>query len=347
VRPTSAFVTGATGLVGSSLVRRLDGAGHAVHALARASSDRRVLSGRDVTWHAGDLRDADAVRRAVEAWARAARGAELRPVCIHAGARISYRTADRELQRLVNVEGTRHVLEACREQGVARLVHVSSVVTVGVAGGPGEALDEDAPFDAGALRSDYVDTKREAEELVAAAELDHVIVNPGAIYGLGPRISNTTRFLQVFARSLAARFAPPGSLSVVGIDDVVEGLLLALERGRRGRRYILTESNHTVRGLYELCARELGVAPPLLTLPRALWRCVLAGARAVDAVRPAAFATPQALGLLGAHLRFDASRARAELGWRPEPFVDVLRATIGWMRATGLLAGRSAPKSSA
>ena len=322
------FLTGATGFVGGELARRLLARGHAVHALAREGADRSALAGLDVVWHAGDLLERAALERGIAAVGPGAWVA-------HVAALISYRTRDAELQRRVNVEGTRRVLEACRRLPVARVLHMSSVVTV--ADSPdGRERDEEAGFNGARLGVDYVATKREAEELALAADdLDVVVVNPGAIFGPNPRGGNTVRFLRRLAAGRTGPLAPPGSLSVVGVGDVAEGSILALERGRRGRRYLLVESAHPTLRVFALAARLLGVRPPRAAVPRPLWELAIAAAGAVDRVRAADLLTPQTLRMLGVHYLLSGGRARRELGWTPTAFEDVLRATIEDLRARG------------
>ncbi|MCC7014739.1 MAG: NAD-dependent epimerase/dehydratase family protein [Planctomycetes bacterium] len=329
------LVTGATGFVGAALVAELLRREYTVHALARPSSDRSAVDGSRVHWRDGDLVDAPSVERAV---ARVCERSPVRPLVIHAGAVISYQTRDRALQERVNVGGTRNVLEACRRHGVGRVLHVSSVVTVGHARAD-ELLDEDAPYNGAELACAYTDTKRAAEELAlgAAGELDLVVVNPGAIFGGGARGPNTLKFLRQIAHGPRLPYVPPGSLSVVGVEDVVAGCLLALERGARGRRYLLTESVWRSIDSFRVAAEVLGVPPPRWPAPRALWRAVGLGSALVDIVAPPKLLTPTAVRMLGAHFRFDARRARAELGWSPRPFVQVLRETVEWMRARRLI----------
>ena len=328
------LVTGATGFLGAALARELASRGHAVHALVRPRSDRAALAGVDVRWHAGDLEDMASLERAVDAVCALAE----RPWIAHSAAVISYRSRDAELQRRVNVEGTRALLDVCARHPVGRVLHISSVVAVGHAR-PGELLDEDAPFNGAELHSDYVDTKRAAEELALerARELDLVVVNPGAIFGPNAREGNTLRFLRKLASGAIGPFAPPGSLSVVGVDDVARGCALALERGARGRRYLLVESALTALEAFRIAARLLDVRPPRWTVPPVLWSPLVLAARATDALRPNELFTPATLRMLGAHFRFHAARARAELGWQPRTFEGVLSETIESLRRRGAL----------
>ena len=333
------FVTGATGFVGSTLVRRRAQAGDLVHALARPTSDRSFAADLPVVWHAGDLTDEASVMRAVGEFVAAAEAEGLAPDLVHGGAQLGYQSGGADRARRVNVEGTRYVLDACQSAGVRRVVHVSSVVAVGHVPDATQELDEDAPFNGAELLVDYVTTKRAAEDfaLAVARQLDVVVVNPGAIFGNGPAPTNSTVFIQSVARRRVGPIAPPGGMAAVGVEDVAWGIELALERGRRGRRYILTETNLTHRELIARVAGLLDLAPPRLTAPRFAWRALSALATPVDRLRPARDATPQALRMLGVHWRFRATRAREELGWSPRPFAEVLAETVAGMRARGLL----------
>ncbi len=319
------LVTGATGFVGSELVRLLLERGFEVHAFARGQH-----AALPVVWHTGDLCDARAVQAAIAA---------ARPKwVVHSGALISYASRDTQRAWEINVEGTRHVLEACKRHGVARLCFVSSVVAVGPAP-DGRPQDERAPFTGAGLGVDYMDTKRAAEELVLAAanELDVVVVNPGAVIGPAERKSNTVEFLQQLAAGKRPFAAPPGSIAVVGVRDTAEGILQALERGRRGERYLLCERSVSTRELFGLMGAALGQPGVKRTVPHALWPVVVALARVVDRIRPLKLTPPQALVMLGQRLEFDNRKAREELGWRPRSLEEVLAQTISVLRQRGVL----------
>jgi dihydroflavonol-4-reductase len=318
------FLTGASGFVGVYIARALRARGHEVHVLVRPTTDRTRLEGLEVTWHEGDLASPEDVPRAVGV---AAQGAESLDV-IHSGALISYRTRDAERARRVNVEGTRHVLDACRRHEVRRLVHVSSMVTVGHSSS-GRVLDEEAAFNGAELGVHYVTTKRAAEELALAAadELDVVVVNPGAVFGPAPESSNSAWFLQQMARG-RVRVVPHGGVAVVGVEDVAEGCLLALERGERGRRYLLCESNLDTLSLVRCVAGIAGVRPARVRVPRPLWSALRRIVALVDRIHPLERATPQAIRMAATCFYSDASRAREELGWTPGPFEDVVREAV-------------------
>ncbi len=333
--------SGATGFLGAQIVRKLAARGHVVHALARANADRAALGGLDVRWHAGDLRDPDSIERAFADVC----AVHERPWIVHAGALISYQSRDAALAREVNVEGTRHMLDAALRHPVGRLLHVSSVVAVGPALG-GETLDEDSAYHGDELRCDYMTTKRRAEELAleAATKLDLVVVNPGAIFGASERPSNTQRVLHMIERGhtgpLPFLLAPPGRQSIVGLDDCAEGCVLALESGRRARRYLLVESVWSHRDLIAMVARKCGRRAPF-AIPRWLWSFAEAGSTLLDGLVKSEFFTPQTVRL--ARVRFNTSgeRARRELGWRPKPFEVVIDEMLARSKLTAAKRARA------
>jgi dihydroflavonol-4-reductase len=318
-------VTGATGFVGRRLVPGLIEAGYAVHALVRETSDRSSLAGLPVTYHTGSLEEADSLVRAARAAARAGTPA----LAIHSGAMISYRGTDRARQERINVGGTQDLLRAVGDSGFDRVVHVGSIVAVGAARETGATLDEDSPWDPFLEHVDYVRTKRRADEL--ALESGAIVVDPGAIFGPGAEHSNTTRFVDEIRRRGAPPWVPPGGLAVVDVDDVAGGILAAAERGRAGRRYLLTESNWSLLELFTLGAELVGRRAPRGVLPRWAWLAIATAVVPLDRVRPLELLAPQGLRLLAETYRTDSTRAQAELGWRPRPFRSTLERTLAWL----------------
>ncbi|MDF1798803.1 MAG: NAD-dependent epimerase/dehydratase family protein [Planctomycetota bacterium] len=343
--PAALLVTGATGFVGGHFLRAAHAAGHPLAALARPTSKREHLAELPIDWCLGDVASKGEVDAAV---ARLAATAEGRATAlVHGAAVISYKTGSGPLQDAVNVEGTRHVLDAAARHGIDRVLLVSSVVAVGVAPDARSTIDEEAPFElvrevtGKPFVSDYMRTKRVAEELALGRDdLDVVVVNPGAIFGEAPTPSNTAHVFQRVEHSPIGRIAAPGSLSAVGVEDVAAGMLLALAKGRRGRRYLLTDENLC---LGELVARiEAAIRPGapgrrVLKPGRGTWAALVAGARLVDRFHRLEVVTPTALELLGLHFRYDSSRARQELGWSPQSLDLVLAKTASWLRRIGWL----------
>lgn len=324
------FVTGGTGFVGSALVARLLARGDEVHVLARGGG---VPAG--AVAHHGDVNDAASVGLALAGAARAAGG---RPLdLVHLAAAIRYRRSDRALLERTNVEGTRHVLEAARGAGVRRFLHVSSVAALGPVARADQELDDDAPLAGKTHPSAYCSTKARAEELALAASggLEVVVASPAVVFGISTAHSNSLHFLARAVRGGLGPLAPPGSLSVVGLADTVRGLELVLERGVRGRRYLLAESAWRLDELLALACRTAGARPPLARAGAGPWRALVAGAALLDRLWPAQRVTPESLALLGQHFRFTARRARAELGWRPRPFAEELAEIVAWLARGG------------
>ena len=343
------FATGATGFLGEHLVRALVASGRRVHALVRSTSSRAALAEfgeRELVWHAGDVTDAAGVARALAE----ARAAEPELDLVHAAACISYAHAERERVRRVNVEGTWNVLGAARSVGVRRAVHVSSLVAVGPAP-PGAVLDEDAPYDPRGLDVAYMTTKRAAEELALGmtGELYVCAVLPAAIFGPSRAPANTSRFLCELALGRLGPFAPPGALSVVDVRDVAAGVLLALERGQAGRRYLLSAAWYEARELFALAARCLGGArAPRWRAAPPVWAALAGLAGLFERARPELAFTRQSLAMLGARFAVSSARAERELGFAPRAFEQTLADTIAFLRAEGRLPpGGGAPAGGA
>lgn len=320
-------ITGATGFLGTALAERLVAEGHEVSGLCRARSSRLTrewLQRLGVTLVEGDV----------------AQPAGLNALCagqdllVHSAAVIGYRRRLAGAMQRVNVLGTRSVMAAALASGVGRVVHVSSIAALGAGHGTG-LRNEDAPFEGDDLDAPYFDTKAEAEVEVQRAVqlgLDAVIVNPGAIYGPSLAVSNSSNVIASILRQ-RVHLVPPGGISVVPLATVVEGVLAAAARGRKGRRYLLPGENLTLSELMvrvgaaagrELHPREL---PPL---PWPLFRWIM---QLVEPLVPdRVWFTPDMLAAFGRHLWFDGSRARTELGLVEHDLDACLAATVAQLR---------------
>ncbi|MBI3098518.1 MAG: NAD-dependent epimerase/dehydratase family protein [Planctomycetes bacterium] len=314
------LVTGATGNVGSCLVRRLVTLGHEVSVLCRATSDRRALGEAPRREFIGDLTESVPVREAC-------RGQE---AVFHVGAVISYRRRDAAKMYQANVLGTRNVVEGCLAGGVRRLVHTSSVAAVGIPRRDRPA-DETLGFHADARRIGYFRTKWEAEQEVwsgVSRGLDAVAVNPGVIWGSSIGL-NSARLLRRAAEDRLPAMIP-GGVTVVDMEDVVEGHLLALDRGRRGERYILGAGMLLWSEILRATAAITGQPAPSIEIPASILYVIgvlgeawsdLTGGRSPEVTLDIARCTAH-------RLFYDSSKARRELGWSPRPFAETLRRTL-------------------
>ena len=235
-----AFLTGATGFVGSAVARKLLSEGLAVRALVRRGSNRSNLEGLDLDLVEGDIRDAELLHRVVHG---------VRYV-FHVAADYRLWAPDPSEIFATNVDGTRAIMELALEAGVERVVYTSSVATLRLPDN-GAAADETAPLDQadaiGAYKQSKVLAERLVERMVAEANLPAVIVNPST--PIGPRDVRPTPTGRIVVEAATGRmpaFVDTG-LNLVHVDDVAAGHVAALRRGRVGERYILGGENLTSR----------------------------------------------------------------------------------------------------
>ncbi len=314
------FLTGATGFLGRHLVALLASRGEAVRAFVRPGTDASFLERHGVEVVRGELHDEDALRRA-------AAGCGL---AYHLAGLVSHRRRDLELLRRVNVEGTRVLLAAVEPQ--ARVVHVSSVSTIGWQTERGRASTEEEPFPPQGERYVYMRTKREAERLAfdaAAAGRDVVVANPGYLMGPDDVYRVTTWMVQRYLQGLMP-VVVEGGLSFVDARDVAAGLVLLAERGRPGERWILTnrEGNLTLRELLRRVGRVTGVRRPVVEAPPGL---VLAALRLV----PFPASADEAETLARKFWFYDPAKAERVLGFTVRPLDETLEATAAQYRRPG------------
>jgi dihydroflavonol-4-reductase len=327
-----AVITGASGLLGGNLAAELLAAGHRVRATRRGSTKIAHLDDLAIDWADADLASPRALTEAF-------RGAD---VVFHCAAQVGVRKGVSPAMRDANVTGTANVLAAVRAAKVARLVHTSSVVAVGLSD-DGSPCTEEARwnFDERGLDDGYAITKRQAEELVLAAAgdgLDAVAVNP--TYMFGPRDARPSSGQLIV--DVARRKVPgwtPGYNNFVDVRDVARGMIAAWQRGRRGERYILGGHNMTYRAIMQTIAEVAGVKPPRLGMPRPL--AALAGrlgdlAERVLARDPLITSTTVRYAYTEG-FQFASDKAVAQLGYTISPVEPAIRDAIEWFRGHRML----------
>ncbi|WP_436346760.1 NAD-dependent epimerase/dehydratase family protein [Natronorubrum sp. FCH18a] len=316
----TAAVTGATGFLGSFLCERLLEEGWEVRGLSRPTSDRPDLEGID--WYVGDLFDDETLGELVD-------GAD---TVFHL-AGIGLWSAGPETVHRVNADGTERVLEACRDGDVGRLVFTSTSGTRRPSGDEEFADETDVAEPIGA----YQASKAEAERLVdeyARAGGDAVTVHPTSIFGPGDE--------EFTAQLLAMGLEPtmpaylPGGLSIVGVSDVVDGLLLADERGTNGEHYILGGENLTYNQAVSRIAHAVDGSPARIQVPAMAIHAAGPVAEAASAVADVrVFPFDRQMAKLATQRMFYTSRkAERELGYEYQPIEAHLPETMAWYRET-------------
>ena len=328
------FITGASGLVGSALARKLAAEGFRVRALVRPTSPRFHLDGLELEYAVGDIRDPESVRRAMSG---------VRYV-FHVAA--DYRLWARDPGEIfaANVDGTRVVMREARRAGVERIVYTSSVATLGLRADGGPA-DETVPLTIeegiGPYKRSKIAAERLVEAMVADDSLPAVIVNPST--PIGPRDVKPTptgRIIVEAARGRVPGFLDTG-LNLVHVDDVAEGHIAALRRGAVGERYILGGENVLLADMLADIAAMVGRRPPRLRLPRAV---VIPVAYAAEATAwltgREPFTTRDGIRMAEHRMFFTAAKAERALGFRPRPYRQALEDAVRWFKTAGYLHGK-------
>ncbi|MGB6450248.1 MAG: hopanoid-associated sugar epimerase, partial [Steroidobacteraceae bacterium] len=304
--------------------------GWSVRCLVRSSSSRLNLNALPVDIVFGDLSDGASLERA-------AAGCD---ALFHAAA--DYRLGALDPHRLyqANVEGTRNILNAARRARVERIVYTSSVATIGLPpdGAPG---DEATPVGLQDMIGHYKRSKFLAEQVVrewAGAGAHVVIVNPSTPVGPGDvKPTPTGQILVDAARGRTPAYVDTG-LNVAHVDDVAEGHLLALERGRSGEHYILGGENLTLRAILTIIAELVGRKPPRIRLPHSVVLPIAHLAEAYSRIsgRPTRV-TVEGVRMSRKHMFFSSAKAVRELGYRWRSPRDAFADAVRWFGENGYL----------
>ena len=323
---TRYIVTGGAGHLGSTLLRMLRHTGQPVRALILPGETPEV-QGEHITYCPGDVRDPDSLRPLFEG------APEENTVVIHSAGIIDISGHLSPALRAVNVEGTKHILELCRDYEVSRFVHVSSVHAIPELP-QGETIQEIDSFDPRQVVGGYAKAKAEATQAVldAAGEgLDAVVVHPSGI--LGPYDSGRNHLVHLVKTFLAGKL--PGSVNggydFVDVRDVAKGCLLAAQRGQKGRCYILSGSFAEIRDLLALAGRQIGRrVPPLFPRPLAKAAAPLLEAVALRKQERPLY-TKYSLYTLTSKSNFSHDRATRELGYRPRRLEVTVRDMVDYL----------------
>src|ERR1700676_2936928 len=326
------FLTGATGFVGSHVARALAADGADLRLLIRSSSDLRNIQELRADRVVGDLRDAASLKKAVT-------GCD---VIFHVAADYRLWVRDPDEMYRSNVEGTKAILEAARENKVRRVVYTSSVATMGFQSN-GHLASEDSPVSLGNMIGPYKRSKFMAEEIAIQAGrsgMDVVVVNPTTPVGDRDIKPTPTGGIVVdFLKKKFPAYVDTG-LNLVDVSECAQGHVTALEKGRSGERYILGGENLTLKQILDKLAAITGLPSPKVRVPYVL--ALAAGV--VDEVVTGRIlgreprATIDAVRMGRKKMFVSCSKAERELGWKTVPVDDALRRAADWFQANGYAA---------
>jgi dihydroflavonol-4-reductase len=324
-----ALVTGASGFVGSAVARAALARGLSLRLLVRETSPRRNIEGLNAEIVVGDMADPVALAKAMA-------GAKY---LFHVAA--DYRLWARDPREIVrhNLEGTTAVMTAALAAGVERIVYTGSVATLGFRD-DGRPSDETLPLGPeeaiGAYKRSKVMAERVVQQMAAERGLPVVTVSPST--PIGPRDVKPTPTGRIIVEAAEGRmpaFLDTG-LNLVHVDDVAEGHMLALEKGRVGENYILGGQDVSLGQFLADIAALVGRKPPTVSLPRApLYPLALITEAVAQLTGKEPFLTRDALKMASHHMFFSSAKAERELGYAALPYRQAIADALVWFRDAG------------
>jgi dihydroflavonol-4-reductase len=324
-----AFVTGATGFLGSHVARALAERGADLRLLVRPNSNTKNIADLEADLVTGDLREPASLEKGIT-------GCD---VVFHVAADYRLWVRDPNQMYRANVEGTRAILEAARKNNVRRVVYTSSVATIGFTSN-GLPADENSPVSLNDMIGPYKRSKFMAEQVAieaARSGLDEVIVNPSTPMGehdIKPTPSG--RIVVDFLKKKFPAYVDTG-LNLVDATECARGHILAFEKGRRGERYILGGENLTLKQILDKLAAITGLPSPKVRVPYA----VALATGVVDELFTGRLrgreprATIDAVRMGRKKMFVSSAKAERELGWKCVSVDSALRRAVEWFRANG------------
>ena len=324
-----AFVTGATGFVGSHVARALAAEGADLRLLVRANSNTKNIADLKADLATGDLCNPASLEKAMA-------GCD---TVFHVAADYRLWVRDPEQMYRANVEGTRAILDAAQKNDVRRVVYTSSVATMGFTS-DGRSADENSPVSLDNMIGPYKRSKFVAEQVAieaARAGFDVVIVNPTTPVGERDiKPTPTGRIVVDFLKKKFPAYVDTG-LNLVDVTQCAHGHVAAFEKGRRGERYILGGENLTLKQILDKLAAITGLPSPNIRVPYVL--ALATGV--VDEIFTGRIlgreprATIDAVRMGRKKMFVSSTKAERELGWKVAPVDDALRRAAEWFRENG------------
>ena len=324
-----AFVTGATGFLGSHVARVLGEQGADLRLLVRSTSNLRNLEGIKAETATGDLRDSSSLEKGMS-------GCD---TVFHVAADYRLWVRDPAEMYRSNVDGTKAILDAARKHGVRRVVYTSSVATVGFTGN-GHPADEDSPVSLADMIGPYKRSKFLAEQLAMEAGgsgMQVVVVNPTTPVGeQDVKPTPTGRIVVDFLKRRFPAYVETG-LNLVDVRECAVGHVVALEKGRPGERYILGGENLTLKQILDKLGEISGLPSPKVKLPYvfAFATGIVDEAITGRLLHREPRATVDSVRMGKKKMFASCAKAERELGWKIVPVEAALRRAVEWFQANG------------
>ena len=322
----TAFITGATGFLGTNIVRQLMEAGVTVHALKRSTSNTSELDGLDIHWHNGDITKASDVLDACPAEV---------DVFFHAAADTSMWKGKNGQQNLVNLDGTDNAISAALTKRAKRFIHTSSIAAYGVH----EDQITEQTLQLGELSfCNYYRTKhlseRKVKDAIRQKQLDAVILNPCHLVG-APDFHNWSQMMYMVKHNKLPG-VPPGFGSFCDIKEVARAHIVAAEKGRKGENYILSGHDLSFVDFITEIGKVVGQPTAEKPMPELLLKVV--GQLSVlwaNVTGKEPSVTPEKALIVCDKLKVSSAKAQQELGYNNTiPVSEPLKSCYQWMMET-------------
>jgi dihydroflavonol-4-reductase len=319
------LVTGAAGLLGSHIVRKLLEHQHQPFCLIRKSTDTSTLKGLDVDYVYGNIENKAEVDLAVQQC----------DAVIHAASIFSHPDNDSQVFEKINVTGTKNIVESIQKYKLKKLVYISTANTVGTGSktNPGKEGD---PFDSYHLESNYLNSKLRAEQYildqVKKGKLDAVIISPTFMIGAYDSKPSSGRMI-IFGVKSKVLFVPPGGKNFVHVTDVAEVSVKALESSQKGEKYLVAGGNYSYGEFFTLLLKQNGQQKPMIRIPKKVF---VAAAHLVQTIKgkKAEFNVSNAK-VLGRENYYDGSKAQKTFSYQPRPITQAVQEALAWFKDIG------------
>ncbi|MBN2135237.1 MAG: NAD-dependent epimerase/dehydratase family protein [Acidobacteria bacterium] len=323
------FITGGTGFIGRRLIEKLINEGKTIHLFGRESSDYSGLDNNPlIKIFKGSLLDINTINDAMK-------GADY---VIHLAGYAKNWAKDISVYSRINIDGSLNIAEAALNNKIKKVIHVSTIVTLGATGK--EIEDETHSVDPSDYFTEYERTKAAAEEKVleySKKGLDILAVNPTRVYGPGLISESNSLTLMIRNYMKFRNYLILGSgkslASYIFVEDLVDGILSAIKNGRSGERYILGGENHSLKGFYQIIRKVTKIRAVPIYIPLLLALFIASTQEfmsKVFGVYP--FITRPWVHHFLADWYYSNAKAKKELGFNPRTLEEGVKETVNWLK---------------